>query len=212
MNGEEIYEFVTELLGGAAPGDIIFRNMLNMAKMTRESTRDWAVLRTKYSSLSYVNTAQNLPSNFLKALKQTAKSNPVVFIDSNGKKQGTASEILPQQQYDYQDTQGYFYVDYGATSTITFTGSNLPSYTPILFYIKKTDEMAELNQDSWTWGPFPSEYSYLLAFDVANMIKGGVDHDDINARMVKFAGVDAQKLEYSMRAWDDRIKLSALNV
>lgn len=212
MNGETIYEFVTELLGGDAPGDVLFRSMLNMAKTTRESTRDWVALRTKYSSLSYTTSAQNLPSNFLKALKQTAKSDPVVFIDSNGKKQGTASEILVQQQYDYQDQQGYFYVEYGTTPTITFTGANLPAYTPILFYIKKTDEMTEANQDTWTWSPFPSDYTYLLAFDVANMIKGGVDYDDINARMVQFAGIDAQKLEHAMRVWDDRIKLSALNV
>lgn len=211
MNGEQIYDFVTELLGGDAPGDVLFRSMLNMAKQTRESTRDWAVLRTKYSSLTYSTTAQNLPTNFLKALKQTKKVNPVVLLDSAGKKVGTATEILPEQQYDYQDMQGYFYIEYGATCTINFTGENLPSYTAVLFYNKKTDEMTEANQDAWTWAPFPSEYTYLLAYDVANMIKGGVDFDDINARMVQFAGIDAQKLQYAMKAWDDRIKLSALN-
>lgn len=211
MNGEQIYDFVTELLGGDAPGDVLFRNMLNMAKQTRESSRDWAVLRTKLSSLTYSTTAQDLPTNFLKALKQTAKTNPVVLLDSTGKKVGTATEILFEQQYDFQDVQGYFYIEYGVTPTIKFTGENLPSYTAVLFYNKKTEEMTEANQKDWTWAPFPSEYAYLLAYDVANMIKGGVDFDDINARMVQFAGIDAQKLQYAMKAWDDRIKLSALN-
>lgn len=213
MTGEKIYELTTELLGGSAMSETLFASFLNMAKEAREGAIEWAVLRTKGTTLQYSpsKTPITLPTNFSKFVKQTAKTNPVVFIE-NGLKVGTAREILINQEYE-NTNDNCFYVEYnGDSASMVFVGGPDKNLDFVPYYIRKTDTMDENNYKTWTWAPFPGEYAKLLAFDVANIVKGDIDYDDINARQVSFSKEDARVLERAMKLWDQRMKLSALQV
>lgn len=215
MTPQELYDLTTELLGGNAMSTTVWEQFVNMARITREGKRDWQILKKKNTSLSWltsdgVTVTKSLAAitDFLRPIKQTAKSHPIILLNSSGKKAGYADEILLENQYDYADVPGYFFIDYGA-GTLSFTAPAPSTQTAALFYIRNS---GDLSLDTVTPWVFPAAYHPLLAFDVAMNQKGGVDYDDINARMVSYLGVTVQGLEHSMLMWDEKIKLSALGV
>lgn len=216
MTPQALYDLTTELLDGNAMNETTWNQLVNMARMTREGARDWQILKKKSTALSWlttdnINVTKSLAAvtGFLRPIKQTAKSHPIIFLDANGNKAGFADEVLMEQQYDKNNVSGFFTVDYGA-KTLAFTAPAPQTLTAVLFYIQSSGNL-DIADDTTAW-KFPAEYHPLLAYDVANMQKGGIDYDDINARMVQFARIDAQGLENAMIMWDERIKLSALGV
>jgi hypothetical protein len=218
MTGQELYDFTTELLGGNALNEVLFYQLLNAARTRRESTRDWFPLRAKDTSISWLTTdsasvAKTLPSDFARPLRPTARTTPIVFLDpATGRKVGTATEVAIENQYDFAGTPGHFFIDYSAaTPTLHFTGAAPSAQTAALFYIKKGTDIAEAT----SWDGFSRtgrDFSPLLAYDVANMHKGGIDFDEINARMVQYASVDAEALAAAMLMDDERKRLAVLNV
>ncbi len=218
MNGADLLELTTLLLDGEAPDETLFYKLLNMARLKREGKRDWMVLIKKDTAKSLTSsttpsTGIVVPVDFIRPIKATKKSTPVILLDpATGLKVGSATEIAQQNQYDYSSS-GYFWVDY-ITREMYFTGNPPVSEarTIALFYIYSPGDIT----DATTWTPFVNvagqDFSPLLAYDVSIMIKGDIDFDDINARMVSASKLSIEDLEYAMLAWDDRIKLSALGV
>lgn len=223
MLAQDLYDFVTRLLGGIEMDTTLFASLVNMAKATREGNREWAWLKKKDSSITVspgetFATAKTSPSDFRKPIRGTDKKKSIVLLNSAGKKVDGLDEIPFENQYDYQDTPGYFFVDYTDTDRpIYFTGSRSETYTAVLFYLRKTTDITDadigaVTPSTWTWENFPSQYHFLLGYDVAMIHKGDVDYDDINARMVQFSGKTANAMEFAMNTENDRINLAALGV
>lgn len=223
MNGSQLYDLVTALLDGDEISTTTFETLINMAKLKRESKRDWQVLKKKSAAFSITpsttnSTAFTLPSDFLRCLKNTKYSSAMVLLNSAGKKTGDAVEVLFERQYDYMDTPGYFFVDFPNRS-FYLTGNPVVSEarTAYMFYIKSSPAITYVPEAGQGWDAFKDattgmDFSPILAYDVAKMQKGDIDFDDINARMVQFMNVSIDDLEFAMNVWDDRMKLSALQV
>jgi hypothetical protein len=86
------------------------------------------------------------------------------------------------------------------------TGSVGVSSTIYNFYLKTTDDIATAT--SWV---APSRFHPLLAYDVAGFVMGGIDADDIYARMAPYQRAAALELERAMIAWDTALKLRSMN-
>lgn len=221
MNGQQIYDLTTKLLGNIEMDLDLFCALLNTAKTIREGSRDWANLKRKDTSITIspgdtIDTAKSTPAAFIRPIKGTDKTKAVVLLDSNGNKASTLDEIPYERQYDYKNIPGYFFVDYGdANRPIYVTGQVSSSMTAALFYIAKTRDIvvADIGDSStWEWELFNSRYAALLAYDVAIQHKGNIDWDEINARMVQFTTRTVDQFEFAMIMEDERIKLSTLGV
>lgn len=214
MNGQALLDLTTDLLGGEELNETFFLTLLNMARVKREGNRDWTWLRRKDTSISWLTsdtpaTAKAVPSDFLRPIKGTLNSRPIVFLRADGRKWGTADEVALERQYDYQDAQGYFFVDHGADpKTIHFTTAAPENLTAALFYVSSGPDIGLATE----WARIPARYHPLLAYDVSIMYKGDVDFDDINARMARSSAGSAEALESAMVMEDERSKLSALGV
>lgn len=223
MNGSEIYDLVTSLLDGEEISETLFVTLVNQKKLQRELKRDWQVLKAKstaytVSASTTSSTTFALPANCMRPIKNTKNSHAIVFLNASGKKAGVCDEVLFERQYDFIDTPGKFFIDQTAR-TFSFTG-NPPvpeTYSAYLFYLKASLPITYVAEAGQGWDPFLNnssgvDFSPILAYDVAMMYKGGIDFDDINARMVQYIGIDIADLEYAMAKWDDNMKISALQV
>lgn len=207
MTGSQIYELTTTLLDGRQMDEVAFYRLLNLAKNKRERKRPWMILRKKdkttvsLSTSDDFETAKALPSDFGRFYNN--KSVQLVSADGDHK-------YIPQKafemQYEHKDDDVCFVEYLAGGSNIYFGGIRSKAYDVWLFYCQISDDIT--SDTSWV---FPPDFAPLLAFDVAIMQKGGIDYDDINARMVQYNGVEVQQLEMSMVHWDAELQRVAYN-
>lgn len=213
MTGSELYTLTTELLAGRAMGETFFYQMLNMARSKREGMRPWMVLRKIDSSKTIssgdsIEDTKTLPTDFRRTYNQKrANGVRAPLILTSGNIIRYVQQIPFGTQYEHQDISDRFFVDV-ANSTFALTGTRDRSYTARLSYIYNPGNITASAND-WV---FPDEYHPILAFDVAITQKGGVDYDEINARMVAFHGADIRELDSAIVKWDDELQRSELSV
>lgn len=221
MNGEELRQLTTELLDGREIGASKYAQLLKVAKRKREKMRPWMALRTVDTSLTWTGadtyqTLKSLPADFLKPFnayvpreRLGAPRTPIVLT--------AGDEVIYTQgiplgaQLQVKDTQFYHYFDF-AQKKFGLTGRANRVYTINLHYIKSsTDPNSNGGDlDAWTWD-LSNDDALILAVDIAMMQKGGIDFDDINARMVQFHGLDVRDLQRGMIKWDDELQRASLS-
>lgn len=222
MNGKQLQNLTSELLDGRDIGPSKYVTLLKARKRLREALRPWMVLRTVDTSKTYTGadnfeTLKDLPVDFVvpyNAFKPPGLHGPdrTPLVLVSGETQIYTFPTILGSHILNKDRNHMHYFDY-AQQKYGITGKAQLSYTVHLHYIKTTtdpkDDGSDL--DAWTWDLDPSgQFSPLLAYDIAIQQKGGIDYDEINARMVQYHGIDVREMSRSMIFWDDTLQRSAL--
>lgn len=213
MDGATLYTLNTSILGGRPLDETVFYQFLNMAKNTRELSRDWMKLRVvdhsiTFSSSDAYDSTKTLPDRFLKQYsyrdQMGALKGPFIVTAD-----GSKVELQPiklEEAYDFRNLEGYYYIDYAA-GKIGRTGST--AGTLYLPYIRGTEDIA--SGTSWTMPPTDT-FGILLAFDVAILQKGGIDWDTVNANQVPYNRQTIRDLESRLALWDAQLQQAQLGV
>lgn len=201
MTGEEILELADDIAEDNIPQNVGI-HFLNSTKNRREDSRPWMFLRKLDSSRTAApgnnwNSSIALPSDFRRDRK--------VFV-------GTDQEYVPvniEDRVAFRNAGRHYAIDL-AGSAYYLLGNVGQAATIYFHYLKTTDDFTAgtLSQDLLVW---PDRFHPLLAYDVAAMFKGGVDYDDVNARMAPVNRQMAKELEDAMVEWDNDLIERSMN-
>lgn len=207
LTGEDLKEFTTALLDGDEMDDTPFYIMANMAKTIIESRRPWRRLMTKSSNLTaspsdtYLTT-KALPTRWI----MFDQYKPMTLISASGSVK-TGYKACPFSEREENINNGpLFYIDV-KNETFGLIHDINTTYTIHLNYTEESPEITSAT--SWA---FPARFHPLIAYFVSAMQKGGVDYDDIFARMAPENRSQAEALAFAMEMWDDQIQRQELNV
>lgn len=183
--------------------ETLFYQLLNVARNKREDMRPWAFLikadstKTASPGDTYA-TSKALPSDFRRDVKLCV---------------GTDLEYSPipfMEQHLYRNAAGRYFIDL-ANSVYYLTGSVNAAKTIYLYYLKTTTDFTVATKNTAGVCVWPDRFQPLLAFDVAAMFQGGVDYDDVSARMSPFNRAMAKEIDEAMVTWDDALRLRTMN-
>lgn len=212
MDGATLKTLTEDILGGRSIGETLFYQLLNIARVNREMKRPWVILRYVDSSQTIsasdgITNTKSLPSGFLMTFNSMrSDGNRTALHLQNGDDDRYPLEIPFGTQQEQKDDDDLFFINL-ASSVFALTGTRDKSYTAYLNYIKNSGDIASSSQ--WV---FPSGFHAILAYDVAAMHKGGIDYDDVNARMTPENRATAQAIVASMVKWDDTLLRNSLGV
>jgi hypothetical protein len=222
MTGEELQQITSTLLDGRDMGASKYAQLLRVHKRIREGVRPWMALRTvdtskTWSSSDTYETLKDLPTNFRKpynVLKprdlEGSPRTPIILVSGDNFLYTYPTTFGAHIAHKNENNLHFF--DY-ANRKFGITGRVDRTYTVHLHYIKtSTDpELDGSDLDTWEWELSPAD-GIILAYDIAIAQKGGIDYDEINARMVQYHGVDARQIFSGMVKWDDELQRSALGM
>lgn len=193
MTGVEIKTFAESVLDGLTIDTEFFYQLLNIAKTNLEEQRVWQYLKKSYNPGVASSTAIDLS-----ALGDFAIDYKVMV--------GANLEYLPvpfEEKYAYAQSSGRYYIDW-SNENLYLLGNNIPSEQLYIFYKKFTPDLTSNSSPL-----FPARFHYLLGFYVAAYYQGGVDSDDLFARMSPANRAAAMELERSMKIWDSNLAMRA---
>lgn len=194
MSGTQLKQLAEDILDGNVNwGDDFFYQLLNIAKTKLEQKRLWQFLKKLDSSNTASSSAIALPTDFSEEYK--------ILV-------GTDTEYYPvpfEEQHIYRNSSNRYYLDM-ANSNLYLLGVNIPSKTLYIYYKRFTDDLT-----SSTSPVFPARFHPILAFYVASYFQGGVDSDDIFARMSPQNRLAAIELEQAMVSWDAALAMRSQN-
>ncbi len=201
MSYQELYNFVTKLLGDYQMDDTLFKIYLDIAQAQIEGLRPWRWLITEdatqvVSPSDTFATGKTIPARFL-------NYSSVSLVDS-GNNSIQCEEIQIESKFAYKDTFAKYYCDFTKMS-IYFCGLIPQSYTIHQFYV----QMSPLVSAGNIW-VFPTFYHKLLALNVAAMWKEQVDYDVISAGQAQAQKTAATAMLDAMTRWDANLQLKAI--
>lgn len=206
MDFENLNGILTNLLGEREMGQEKALRLFNICKNIIEERRPWRALvksdlsKTWGSGDTY-QTTKALPTDF----GSFDGNEAIKLIPSNGSP--TILKQIPlKSAEEFKSYSGYFYVDY-ANNTFSITGTADKEYTVSISYVSTSPDIDEDN--AWV---FPSRFHPVLAYMVSGMEKGGINYDDIFAKMTPENRSQAQAILSSLIKWDDRIKRQELGL
>lgn len=219
MTGSAIRAVNTNLLSGNAIDVELFYQLLNLKKNMLEMSRDWMILRTFDSSITFsasddYTSTKSLPSRFLRVYNPFSDNRQeqtgVYIVDSAGNK-NALKPIKFAERYNYKDTDGFYYLDIknnkiGRTGTLTGTLH--------LFFLQGTADFSIEDEDTefTTAWPFPGFAQFLLPYEIAIEQKGGIDWDRVNASQIPFNRDTVTKIMADLAMWDARLQQAELGV
>lgn len=194
MTGAEL-KTMTESILDDTIDEVLFYQLINVAKNRIENERPWMFLRKLDSSLTATvgdnsEIARALPTDW----RRTYKLNV-------GKDQRYI-QVPFDEQHLYRFSSNRFFIDV-ANSNYYLLGTLGVADTIYHYYIKKTDPITATTSPVW------NEFHEILAFETAGYIMMGVDADDIFARMSPENKSQALMLKSSMELWDTQLQLDA---
>jgi hypothetical protein len=172
-----------------------------------EQTRPWMALRFTDASKSVASgntwqTAIDLSS--VTRFNRFYGETPIKLFDAaNGIQH--FKQVPFDKRLEYRNSPGTFVYD-EASKTLYLNGTIPFAGTLSIDHIKDSPEIA--NDDSSTW-IFPSWAHPLLGFYAVAINKGGVDYDDINARMAPDNRAQATAILKLLDGWDNEKQLQA---
>ena len=211
MTGPELKTLATEINGGASIGDTLLFHYFNISKAFVEQRRPWVILHktdtsktVSAGSSSAWNTAIDLST--ITDLNRFYGDYPIrVFDGSNGIDQ--YRQIPFEDRLRFKDANGTFAYD-EANKNLYLNGLIVRAGTLWINYIYDTDDITD--DDSSTW-VFPSWSHPLLALLAVGMHKGGVDYDEVNARMSPDNRATAELIVKRLENWDNEKQLSVVS-
>lgn len=197
LTGAEI-KTLTESILDDTVDDVLFYQLLNVAKDTLEDERAWAYLKkldatkTAEQGRDYT-TSIALPSDWRRTYK--------LMVGKDYK----YMQVPFDEQHLWRFNGNRFCVDV-ANESYYLLGTVGASDTIYHYYIKQTDVL-----DADTAPSMPARFHTILAFIVAGYVMMGVDADDIFARMSPENKIMAQTIKASMIAWDTQLQMDSQN-
>lgn len=201
MNGDTLKTLTETILDGQTIDDVMFYQLLNVAKNIIEDNQPWMFLRKLQSSQTASQgngyaSAKLLPDDFRQAYK--------VMVGT-----GLGNEYLPvpfEEQIIYRNSSHRYYIDHAASSYYIL-GNVGQSDSIYFFYLKTTDDITEATAPTG----WPARFCPILAYRVAAYFQAGVDADDIYARMSPVNRAAALELENVMKFWDMQLQNNSRN-
>lgn len=212
MTGTQLETLATEVNGGDPIGSTLLFQLLNIARQIVEKRRPWMLLRrTDTSKTVQASSASAWQTGIdLSTITRFAR-----FYDS---------DVAPIRLFDGQQT----FVDYWlrpfedrlryinspntacydeATKTLYLNGSIPSAGTLYINHIIDSGDVADTDASSWV---FPSFAHPLLAFMAVAINKGGIDFDEVHARMAPDNRAVAQNIMAMLENEDTEKQMSAL--
>jgi hypothetical protein len=213
MIGPDYVDFCEELNGGASIGDTLLQTFLNLAKAMVEQRRPWVILRSIDTSktVAATNTSAWQTAIDLSGIDRFNR-----FFDGD---EGCAIKLFDGNQTFVKYRQvpferrlesiqraGTFVYDENAQQL--YLNGNIPLVGTLYIDHIKDSEDIDISSDSSQWS-FPSWSHPLLGFYAVGLYKGGVDFDDINARMAPDNRAQAAQILQMLEEWDNSKALQA---
>jgi hypothetical protein len=209
MTGPELSTLVDELNGGASIGATLKFQLLNLAKAMVEQRRPWMVLRKTDTSKSVTTSSTWQTAIDLSSLTdfsrfyETDTNAPIKLF--NGINAVVEYRQRPwNERLRWMSTANTFVFNV-ATKTLYLNGSPLFGGTLYVDYIANSVDIT--NDEASTWA-FPSWAHPLLAFFAVGIHKGGIDYDDVNARMAPDNRAAAELITSRLENWDNELQLA----
>ena len=210
MNGAALYILTKQLLNFNLDEDLFYQ-LLNMAKNQREMMRDWMLLRTIDTSITFSSSddytgTKSLPARFLRTYPFRDQYGNIAGprIITSASQKVALDPIKFAEAYDYRNSEGKYYLDI-KNSKIGRTG--LTAGTLHLPYLQGTEDITSTR----TW-EFPTFAHPLLAYDVAIEHKGGIDWDTVNANQIPYNKRKLDMLDANLATWDARLQQAELGI
>ncbi len=211
MNGLQLIQLLSKILGGENISQTFALTLFNIAKNNIEDKRPWKVLSVKKSTQTVgggntYTVPFPLPDDFKRYLgESTLAQGSIVLFDGNNNIQ-VLTEVPIENILFYKDTFGRFAVDY-ANKVFYICGVIPGTFNIYHFYIRRTPKITLTDK----WENFPEEYHEILAFDAAARWRLGTDYDDVNARNADDNMKVVTGIFDSMSSWDAELAISAIN-
>jgi hypothetical protein len=207
MTGTEHETFCEEINGGASIGSTVLFQFINLAKAMVEQSRPWMALRYTDTSKSVAtgNTWQTaIDLSTIERFNRFYGDTPIKLFDGNN-----GIQYFKQAPFDkrleYRNAPGTFVYD-EANKTLYLNGTVQFAGTLYIDHIKDSPEITNGDSSSWI---FPSWSHALLGFYAVAINKGGVDFDDINARMAPDNRAQAKVITDRLEWLDNEKQLQA---
>jgi hypothetical protein len=207
MTGPELATFAEEVNGGASIGDTLLFQLLNLSKAIVEQRRPWILLRSTDSSVTVgANNTWQTPIDLsgIARFSRFYGDTPIHLFDGRNGIQ-RFRQVPFNMRLAYKDAPGMFAYD-ESTKTLHLNGTIQFAGTLYIDHLKDSPELT--NDDSSTW-TFPMWAHPLLGFMAVGMHKGGIDYDDINARIAPDNRAQAEQIIRVLEQWDAEKQLSA---
>jgi hypothetical protein len=206
MTGTELETFCEELNGGASIGSTVLFQFINLAKAMVEQLRPWVVLRYTDTSKTVAanNTWQTAIALDIERFNRFYGECPITLFDG-ANVQKSFRQVPWNQRLRYKDTPNTFVYD-EANKVLYLAGTQQFAGTLYIDHIKDSPDITNDESSSWS---FPSWSHALLGFYAVAINKGGVDYDDINARMAPDNRAQANAIIQRLEAWDGEKQLMA---
>lgn len=213
MTGVQLATFAEEINGGASIGATLLEQLLNMAKALIEQRRPWMVLRATDTSKTVTTgntwqTAIDLSTIArFNRFYESADTAPIILFDGTNRYQ-PYRQVPFEQRLLYKDVPHTFVSD-EANKTLYLNGTVPFAGTLYINHIKDGADI-DIDDGSASAWAFPSWSHPLLAFYAVGIHKGGIDFDDINARMAPDNRAQAVALLQMLETWDSEKQLQAV--
>lgn len=208
MDGPTLSEFCVEVNGGAAIGSTLKFQLINMAKAMIEHRRPWMILRRTDTSktVTTANTWQTgIDLSSITDFSRFYGECPIKLFD--GTSNFTEYTQRPfNQRLQYIQTPNTFVYDESAKTL--YLNSTVP-YAGTLYIDHLIDSPVLTNAADSYW-VFPSWSHALLGFFAIGIHKGGIDYDDVNARMSADNRAVAGSIVTALETLDNEKQLSAI--
>ena len=201
MTGTELITFANSLLDEEDRiGSDLGLSLANHIKDLIEAERNWNFLLKRDTSISITSsttfeTANDLPSDFTYEKK-------IGLLDSDNNFQ----EVYPVNyvfKEAYKDSNSYCIDE--ANQKIYFLDSFDASYTVVIYYFKKTDDLEAGTEPVWS-----SRFHKIISFLMAEIHGSGIDYDAVEVNKAVAQNKQASLLFESMKAVDTKQNLNAI--
>lgn len=197
MTGSELKTLTENILDGDTIDDVLFLQLINLAKNRLEQERPWMYLRklddTKTASAGNgYNNAIDCPSDWRETWK--------LYVGEDTQ----YIQVPFDQQHLYRNSPQHFVVDV-ANEQYYLLGNISGAQQIYHYYIKTTPDI------TLSTSPAFPRFHEILAFEVAGYIQMGVDADDVFARMSPENKMQAQLSKEAMTRWDINLQQAEMN-
>jgi len=209
MNGNALYQLVTSIMG-YSPDTTLFYTLLNMVQGIRENQRPWMILKKEdasntvnQTSSSAFLTPYNLPTDFRKFY---SPKRSIQLVDSSNTIFQWYVQVPKDRKFENKDDNTKFYVDFTSSpAKIYLCGIVNQLYTMHIYYQYISPLVTATTQ--WV---FPTEYHPILAYDVAALLKAGIDSDVVNASQAISNNQTSSLIYNQMTEWDDSLAVDSV--
>jgi hypothetical protein len=209
MTGTEFSTAVEEINGGDPIASTLRFQFGNLGKNLIEQRRPWMILRKTDTSktVTAANTWQDAIdlstiTDFNRFYQDSADPYPIMIFDGNTKR--AKYRLVPfRRRLEYKDVPNTACYDY-ANKRLYLNGTLNFAGTLYISYLRSTSSFTTDSDPIWA---FPDWSHILIPLFTVGIHKGGVDYDDINARMAPDNRGLAELTVKQLENWDNELQL-----